>query len=498
MKKYISALVAICQLVAWLGSQVYAQKPDFKVLAFYSNRVEADHVDFSNDLRVFMKTLSVQQNFTFDATTDWTNLNDTLLSNYQVVMWINDFPQNEQQRASFEKYMEKGGGWIGFHVAGYNDKTTKWPWYLKFLGGGVFHSNSWPPIPARLLVDDTNHPVTKRVSPAIASPTNEWYQWKPSPRENKDVKVLVSLDPENYPLGIKDILTGGDNPVVWTNTKYNMIYLNMGHGDKVMSDYMQNNMITDALLWIGKKLPATVKPDLAINPNPTTAILPDMVNVEGGMFSMGDETGQGNKDEMPVHEVRVKSFRIARTETTVAQWRAFCSATNRKMPDIPAFGWKEDHPIVNVSYDDAVAYCYWLNEAGGTFRLPTEAEWEFAARGGIKSKSYKYSGSDNLDSVGWYGGKGGYGTKSVAKKLPNELGLYDMAGNVYEWVSDGYEGDYYAKSLADNPTGPVNTRFYVLRSGGFDNEAFKSRITYRNILLPSRSNFNKGFRVAAD
>lgn len=499
MKRYL-VFMLILQLCTIMNLSAFAQKPEFKVLAFYSTKVESDHVDFSNDFRAFLKNLAVQKNFTFDATTDWTNLNDTLLRNYQVVIWINDFPHNENQRSTFQRYMENGGGWLGFHVAGYNDKTTKWPWFLSFLGGGVFHSNSWPPIPARLLVDDTNHPVTKRVSGAFASPVNEWYQWKPSPRENKDVKVLVSLDPENYPLGIKDILTGGDNPVVWTNTKYNMIYMNMGHGDKVMSDYMQNNMITDAVLWVGKKKnPSTTNLVALIQTISTpTMEIPEMITVQGGTFMMGDETGLGNKDEMPVHEVKLTTFKIAKTETTVAQWRVFCHATNRAMPAEPAFGWQEDHPIVNVSYDDAIAYCYWLNEKGAKFRLPTEAEWEFAARGGVKTKSYKYSGGDIIDSVAWYGGKGGYGTKAVAKKLPNELGLFDMAGNVYEWVSGGYDPASYASSPKEDPKGTSNARFYVLRSGGFDNEAFKSRITYRNILLPSRSNFNKGFRVASD
>lgn len=231
-----------------------AQKPDFKVLAFYSTNVERDHVDFSKDIRAFFTEAGEEKNFTFDVTKDWTNLNDTLLRNYQVIIWMNDFPHTAQQRKTFEKYMENGGGWMGFHVAGYNDKTTHWPWFVDFLGGGVFHSNSWPPLPARLVVDDRSHPVTQRVPPAFASPVNEWYQWKPSPRENKNVKVLVTLDPMNYPLGIKDILTGGDTPVVWTHTKYRMIYMNMGHGDRVMSDYLQNNMILDALLWLGQSI----------------------------------------------------------------------------------------------------------------------------------------------------------------------------------------------------------------------------------------------------
>src|SRR5689334_5410282 len=101
-----------------------AQRPDFKVLAFYSTIVEHDHQDFSKDVRAFFTQLSAERNFTFDVTKDWTNLNDTLLRNYDVVMWINDFPHSEAQRASFRKYMVNGGGWIGFHVSGYNDKTT--------------------------------------------------------------------------------------------------------------------------------------------------------------------------------------------------------------------------------------------------------------------------------------------------------------------------------------------------------------------------------------
>jgi uncharacterized protein len=246
-KSIVAALVVSMLSAAY---PALSQRSTFKVLAFHSTKVEPDHVAFSKDLRAYFAEVADTADFTFDTTTDWTNLNDTLLRNYQVIMWVNDFPHTEEQRGSFERYMEKGGGWMGFHVAGYNDKTTSWPWFVDFMGGAVFHTNSWPPLPARLILDDPSHPVVGRVPPALASPVNEWYQWKPSPRENKDVRVLATLDPLNYPLGIKDILTGGDTPVVWTNTRYKMIYLNMGHGDQVMSDYLQNKLITDALLWV--------------------------------------------------------------------------------------------------------------------------------------------------------------------------------------------------------------------------------------------------------
>jgi type 1 glutamine amidotransferase len=175
------------------------------------------------------------------------------MSGYQVVLWLNNFPKTQVQRDSFQQYMSNGGAWLGFHVSAYNDSGTHWPWFVDFLGGAVFDSNNWPPLPAQLIVDDRAHPVTKRLPASFTSPANEWYIWKPDPRLNKDVKVLVTLDPANYPLGFKDTLTGGDLPAVWTNTKYKMIYMNMGHGDKIFSDNIQNRLFEDALLWLGHR-----------------------------------------------------------------------------------------------------------------------------------------------------------------------------------------------------------------------------------------------------
>jgi formylglycine-generating enzyme required for sulfatase activity len=453
----------------------FAQKPDFKVLAFYSKNVERDHVDFARNLRAFMNDLSDERNFTFDVTTDWTNLNDTLLRNYQVVMWINEFPHTEAQRRSFEKFMNNGGGWIGFHVAGYNDNETEWPWFVDFMGGAVFYTNNWPPLPARLIVDDNDHPVTKNAPPTIAAPANEWYQWKPSPRENKNVKVLVTLDPLNYPIGIKDIITGGDTPVVWTNTKFNMVYINMGHGDFVLSDRFQNTVVADALLWVGKS--KSTKPvDIASDGG-----LPEMIPVKGGTFMMGDENG--DKDEKPVRKVTVHDFSIAKTETTIGQWRKYCLATGRKMPEAPWFQQSEQHPVVNVSWDHAVAYCKWLSEqTGKNYHLPSEAEWEFAARGGMKSKGFPYSGAKDPDTVAWLAHKT-EGTMAVAQKAPNELGLYDMTGNVWEWCSDWYDD---------------TKRFYTTRGGAWDIGPKNNRIAYRNPLAPTSRNHNKGFRVVCD
>jgi type 1 glutamine amidotransferase len=147
--------------------------------------------------------------------------------------------------------MNHGGGWLGFHIAAYNDEGTHWPWFVDFLGGAVFYSNNWPPLPALLDVDDRASPVTKHLPAQFSSPANEWYIWRPSPRLSPNVKVLVTLDPSNYPLGLKDTIRGGDLPVVWTNTKYRMIYMNMGHGDKIFDDAQQNHLFEDALAWLG-------------------------------------------------------------------------------------------------------------------------------------------------------------------------------------------------------------------------------------------------------
>jgi type 1 glutamine amidotransferase len=248
----ISRCACVCALLVVLSfGPVDAQAPRFKVAGFYSTKGEMDHVDFARDALYFMDLIAGQQQFTFDATTDWTNLNDDYLANYDIVVWLNDFPQNDEQRQAFERFVNRGGAWFGCHVSAFNLPDSKWKWFNEFLGGAYFHTNNWPPLPAKVVVEDRTHPVTRGLPATYASPTGEWYQWKPSPRENKDVKVLMSLSRENYPLGVKTVIKDGDTPVVWTNTKFKMIYMNMGHSNKIFSSYEQNSMVTNALLWLG-------------------------------------------------------------------------------------------------------------------------------------------------------------------------------------------------------------------------------------------------------
>ena len=227
-----------------------AQERGFHVLAFYSTNVESDHVDFAKQAIDFFEQTAKKDHFTFKATTDWNELNATTLANYQVVLWLNDSPQTAAQRSAFEQYMSHGGGWMGFHAAGYNDESTHWPWFVDFLGA-VFYGNSWPPLAAKISIDDPSNQMTNRMPASYTAPANEWYSWAPDPRANKNIKVLATLDPSNYPIGLKDTLTGGDIPVAWTNTSYRMVYMNMGHGNKVFDSAIQNLFFENALLRLG-------------------------------------------------------------------------------------------------------------------------------------------------------------------------------------------------------------------------------------------------------
>ena len=157
--------------------------------------------------------------------------------------------------------------------------------------------------------------------------------------------------------------------------------------------------------------------------------------------------------------------------------------------------WNDTYPIVNVTYFDAVAYCKWLSEyTGETYTLPTEAQWEYAAKGGQKSKHYKYAGSNDIDEVAWYDETTRErGPRSVGKLKPNELGIYDMSGNAWEWCLDNW-GKYTSKAEKD-PTGPAQGGFKVIRGGSWYYVDEMAKLTSRDGPKPRDTNFNYGFRV---
>ena len=219
-------------------------------------------------------------------------------------------------------------------------------------------------------------------------------------------------------------------------------------------------------------------------------LINNMVYVSGGTFTMGGTSEQGSDaydDEKPTHSVTLSSYYICKYEVTQALWRAV-------MGNNPS-NFKDDNlPVECVSWDDCQTFINRLNSyTGRNFRLPTEAEWEFAARGGNYSRHYKYSGSNYISDVAWYDGNSSNRTHPVGTKQANELGLYDMSGNVWEWCSDWY-GSYSSYSQND-PTGPNSGSNRVLRGGSWLIIASYCRSSARCDFTPGFRGYFLGFRL---
>lgn len=244
----------------------------FHVLAFFTARNDAAHISFVHEANRWFPGIAAQYNFTYDSTNDWSRLNDSVLARYQVVVFLDSRPDDSAQRAAFERYMDRGGAWMGFHFAGFaltpSDFPDNWEWYHhKFLGSGAYVSNIWRPVPAILKVEDRNHPATRGLPPTIRSSASEWYRWSEDLRKNPDIDILLSIDSTSFPLGTgpkpSEIWHSGYYPVVWTNIRYRMIYLNMGHNDidyehhtnqelsQTFGNQAQDKLIINALLWLG-------------------------------------------------------------------------------------------------------------------------------------------------------------------------------------------------------------------------------------------------------
>ncbi|MDO4190242.1 MAG: formylglycine-generating enzyme family protein [Bacteroidales bacterium] len=219
----------------------------------------------------------------------------------------------------------------------------------------------------------------------------------------------------------------------------------------------------------------------------------NMVHVEGGTFSMGatcDQGGEVEAVEQPVHQVTLSSFYIGETEVTQALWRAVMGVNPSHFVD-------NEKPVEQVSWSDCQRFIERLNELTGLcFRLPTEAEWEFAARGGTHSRGYRYSGSNDVESVAWILTNSHDATHRVKQKRANELGLYDMSGNVLEWCQDVM--CRYKSSAATNPCGKAKSEFRVNRGGSFCNSPGRCRSSFRNASAYRNKSAILGLRLALD
>lgn len=255
-----------------IGCDEQKPKPKFKILALYTAKNDPAHISFVHEANRWFPQIAAQNNFLYDSTNDWNKLNNEYISQYQLLIFLDTRPEDSFQRVAFKNYMEKGGAWMGFHFAGFaltpSAYNQNWDWYHnEFIGAGQYKGNTWRPTKAVLRVEDSTHPATKRLPQTFTSSPNEWYNWEKDLRMNNDIKILLSIDTSSFPLGTgpkpHEIWHSGYYPVVWTNTKYKMLYVNMGHNDidyenktnKELSfqfnNEIQNRLIIDGLLWLG-------------------------------------------------------------------------------------------------------------------------------------------------------------------------------------------------------------------------------------------------------
>ena len=271
--KYFHNILLSCICFCFIATLNAQNKtPLFKVIGFYTAKSDLAHISFVHEANKWFPQMGVFYNFSYDSTSNWSNLNEEFLSQYQVVVFLDTRPEKTTQRDVFRKYMDKGGAFLGFHFAGFALNNSaypqNWDWYHNtFIGAGQYKSNTWHPTSAILRVEDTTHPVTKNLPITFKSSPNEWYRWEKDMRVNPDIKILLSIDPTSFPLGNgpkqSEIWHSGYYPVVWTNKNYKMLYVNMGHNDidydnrtnKELSfqfgNDIQDKMIVDGLIWLG-------------------------------------------------------------------------------------------------------------------------------------------------------------------------------------------------------------------------------------------------------
>lgn len=273
----VALAVAVATVCLGWSAVAHTQQdaaPRFRVLAFYTGTRDLAHVSFVNEANRRFPEIAAANHFSYESTSDWSRLNAEVLANYQVVVFLDTRPDDPQQREAFRKYMENGGAWLGFHFAGFaltpSQYPQNWDWYHNdFIGAGSYVSNTWRPVSATLRNEAPSHPVLKGLPATLRSAPSEWYRWDHDLRKNPDIQVLLSIDPSSFPLGTgpkpSEIWHSGDYPVVWTNRRYRMVYMNMGHNDmdyenktnrelsSTFSEAAQNTLITQALLWLGER-----------------------------------------------------------------------------------------------------------------------------------------------------------------------------------------------------------------------------------------------------
>lgn len=398
------------------------------------------------------------------------------IDNPFVVFKLDNGPQLEIRREKIQK--------VVFRVRQNETAGMKWRQFMQLKNGDYFHGMI---MNKDILISTTYAKI---------------------PLNFSNIESIAFIEDDNILTIVK--MNNGDTVQGILETEDIVIELDVATSIKVYQDRIEKiqfnkDDILENHTSIGKKI--------------QNANFGDMIFVEKGTFIMGDTWGGGNDDEKPTHKVTLSyNFYIGKHEVTFEEYDEFCEETHRSKPDDVNWG-RGKYPVINVSWNDAIAYCNWLSEKNklpvaydnsGNFldkngnitidplkvvgyRLPTEAEWEYAARGGNKSEGYKYSGSDSPDQVAWYDSNFGDMTNEVMTKQPNELGIYDMSGNVCEWCSDWY-GSYSSLSQTNSYHASRET-YRVKRGGSWLFGATYVRVASRSGYRPHFADFCLGFRL---
>ena len=351
-----------------------------------------------------------------------------------------------------------------------------------------------------------HRPVTKQIEVIVGVP--QTIELRPTP-------IYGMLDVNSNPMGANITINGksyGDTPTSIENLlvgDYDVVLTKPGYASvsqrvtvsenasasvdvKMQKGEMKNSQIDESALSVSA-INLTPNWSASVTPSQRAVLeklIANMVKVEGSTFTMGATPEQGNdayEYERPAHQVTLSDYYIGRYEVTQKEWQAV-------MGDNPSKFYGDNLPVDYVSWNDCQDFINKLNQLTGLkFRLPTEAEWEFAARGGKQSKGYKYSGSDNAKNIAWYEKNSGSKPHQVGTKEPNELGIYDMSGNVGEWCGDWY--GRYSSSAQTNPTGPSSGSLRVRRGGSWGYHAGRCRVSRRDNYSPSYRSDRYGFRV---
>lgn len=244
-----------------------------KVIAFYTAKNDLAHISFVKEALPWFENKGKEIGFDFSSTSDWEEMTSENLKNYQLVIFLDTRPEHLEQRAAFERYMENGGAWMGFHFSAFaltpSEFPQNWDWYHEvFLGSGQYAINTWRPTSAILKVEKSDHKIFIDIPAKFEAAPNEWYKWEHDLRENPDIELLASIDPSSFPVGTgpkaHEIWNSGYYPVIWTNKNFQMIYFNMGHNDmdydggsnrtlsSTFSSPDQEQVIINSLRWLLK------------------------------------------------------------------------------------------------------------------------------------------------------------------------------------------------------------------------------------------------------